>query len=277
MVNNMIGQRNVLNQVDTWIQNNTLPRFLIIQGINGIGKKTLLSYISKKTGYPLIYFTNKMDGVRELIEVCNNQTKPIIYAIADVDAMSNQAENALLKVAEEPPKNAYIAITTNSDSLLPTIKSRGVEIVMENYTLTDKEQYVKEVLQIELTDVVKEEIEVSDTLYDINIFQRCNFDRLCKLCENIVEKIDKTNIGSALKIATNINLKEKEGSESYDLGLFLKVLAQKYYLYYMTKDKDSRCFKSYSYILQAKQQLTRSFNKQYILDELLIKLQENVI
>lgn len=273
----MIGQLNVLSQVDIWIKNNTIPKFLIIQGIEGMGKKTLLSYISEKTGYPLIYFTNKIDGVRELIDICYNQTKPIIYAIADCDKMSNQAENALLKIAEEPPKNAYIAITTNSDSLLPTIKSRGVQIVMENYTLKDKEQYVKEVLHIDLDTRVKEEIEVSDTLYDINIFERCDFNRLCELCENIVKQINKTNIGSALKISNNINVKDKDSVEGFDLGLFLKVLAQKYYLYYINNDRNKRNLEAYQHILNAKKQLSRSYNKQYILDELLIKLQENVV
>ena len=35
------------------------------------------------------------------------QTKPIMYVFKDCDNMSNAAKNALLKVAEEPPQQAY--------------------------------------------------------------------------------------------------------------------------------------------------------------------------
>ena len=272
----MIGQRSVLEKVDTWIKYNSIPKFLILQGIPGIGKKTLLNHISEKTGYPLIYFTNKMEGIRELINVCYNQTKPIIYAIADVDKMSNQAENAMLKVAEEPPTNAYIAVTSNSDSLLPTIKSRGVQIIMEDYTEEDKKQYVTECLKLKIDDKLLEEIEVSETLYDISVFERCDFNRLCELCENIVLKISSTNIGSALRISESISVKDKDESKGYDLGLFLKVLANKYYLHYI-KYKDKQDFIAYKNILKAKKQLSRSFNKQYVLDELLLNLQGSVV
>lgn len=268
----MIGQKNILKQVDIWYEEKSLPKFLIIQGIEGGGKKTLLSYISQKFGYPLIYFTNKMEGVRELIEVCYNQTNNIIYAIADADKMSGQAENALLKIAEEPPTNAYIAITSSSDTLLPTIKSRGVQIVLESYTRKEKEEYVTKVLKEQIDDVLNEEIDLSDTLYDINVFERCDFTRLKELCENITTKISKANIGSALNISQNINVKDKEGSDGYELGLFLKVLSKSYYDKYMNT-RDIRYFNCYHNILEAKKQLTRSFNKSYVLDELLLKLQ----
>lgn len=272
----MIGQNNILRQVDTWYKESSLPKFLIVQGAQGMGKKTLLSYIAEKFDYPLVYFANKMEGVRELIDVCYNQSNKIIYAISEADNMSTQAQNAMLKIAEEPPNNAHIAITTNTDTLLPTIKSRGVTVILDAYTQKEKEQYVDKVLDLDIDEILKEEIEISDTLQDINIFERCDFTRLKELCNNIVNKISKANIGSALNIATNINVKDKENTEQFDLGLFLKVLAKCFYDKYM-QTREKKYFVSYSYILDSKKQLTRSFNKSYVLDELLLKLQGSAV
>ena len=267
----MIGQTNLLEQVNIWYEEQSLPKFLIVNGPVGGGKKTFLSYISNKFGYPLVYFTNKVEGVRELIEVCYNQSNKIIYAIPDADIMSSQAENSLLKIAEEPPTNAYIAITASSDTLLPTIKSRGVQVNLESYTKKDKELYVKNVLNLEIDDILKEEIELSDTLYDINIFERCDFSRLKQLCQNVVKKIAKANIGSALGITSNINIKEKDSTEGFELSLFLKVLSKCFYEQYMLT-RDKKYFDCYRIILNSKKQLSRSFNKLYILDELLLTL-----
>lgn len=274
----MIGQRVLKEQVNIWKQENSLPKFLIVQGIEGSGKKTLLAHIAKQFGMPLLYFANKMEGVRELIDVCYNQSRKIMYAIADVDKMSGTAENALLKIAEEPPTNAYIAITSCSDTLLPTIKSRGVTVVMESYTQKDKEEYVDKVLDLDVDDVLREEMELSDTLYDISVFERCDFSRLKKLCENIVEKIKKANTGSALCISQNISVKETDNAQEdkFDLGLFLKVLSKSFYDKYM-KTRERLYYNSYAHILNAKKQLQRSFNKSYILDELLLKLQGSCV
>ena len=267
----MIGQHNLLKQVDIWYKEQSLPKFLIINGPVGGGRKTFLSYISEKFGYTLVYFPNKVEGVRELIEVCYNQTNKIIYAIPDADEMSSQAENSLLKIAEEPPTNAYIAITASSDTLLPTIKSRGVQVNLESYTIEEKESYVKSVLNLEIDDILKEEIELSDTLYDINIFERCDFSRLKQLCQNVVKKISKANIGSVLGITSNINIKDKESTDGFDLGLFLKVLSKCLYDQY-TITRDKKYFNCYRSVLNSKKQLNRSFNKLYILDELLLTL-----
>lgn len=268
----MIGQRIIAKQIDTWYSENTLPKFLIVAGLEGGGKKTVLSYISEKFGYPLVYFENKIEGVRQLIEICYNQTRPIIYAIADADKMSGQGQNALLKIAEEPPTNAHIAVTTCSDTLLPTIKSRGVQVVLEAYTRKEKEQYVKQVLKKSMDKTLEQELELSDTLWDISVFERCDFTRLQELCNNIVHKIGSANIGSALKIAQNINTKDKGDADVFEMDLFLKTLAGCYHDEYLNCG-DKKLYDAYYNVLQAKKQLTRNYNKSYVLDELLLKLQ----
>jgi DNA polymerase-3 subunit delta' len=199
----MIGQVNNIRFLDTCIQNNKLPRFLLIRGDKGSGKKELVKYIAQKTNYELVFFGNSVEAVRNLINLCYQQTKPIIYVITDCEKLSTQAENALLKVAEEPPTNAYIVLTVNDDSLLPTIKSRGTLISMEEYSYKDKKEFAKSVLDI--TTGLDEQLELCTTPGEIIDIVNTDYNSISKFCDNIVNNISQANIGSALKITKKIS------------------------------------------------------------------------
>lgn len=65
-------------------------------------------------------------------------SKKKIYLIPDASKMTVQAQNALLKTLEEPPEYCHILlIADNTDVLLPTIRSRCVEIGI--HPVTDEE------------------------------------------------------------------------------------------------------------------------------------------
>ena len=67
-----------------------------------------------------------------------------IYLIKDADKMTVQAQNALLKVFEEPPSYAIIIlITSNLSALLPTILSRGTEVRFPPLTPKELKEYFK--------------------------------------------------------------------------------------------------------------------------------------
>ena len=54
-----------------------------------------------------------------------------VFIIENLDISTEQAQNKLLKVLEEPPKNVYFLISCMEDALvLPTIKSRCQKIVL---------------------------------------------------------------------------------------------------------------------------------------------------
>lgn len=51
-----------------------------------------------------------------------------VIIIRNAEAMTEEAQNALLKALEEPPEGTILILLTNKDSLLPTIKSRSQTI-----------------------------------------------------------------------------------------------------------------------------------------------------
>ena len=57
--------------------------------------------------------------------VVPNEGRRKVYVIADADTMNTQAQNALLKLLEEPPESAaFILCAANPGLLLPTVRSR---------------------------------------------------------------------------------------------------------------------------------------------------------
>ncbi len=72
-----------------------------------------------------------------------------IYIMNEGEKMTIQAQNALLKTLEEPPEYAVILIlTTNVDSLLPTILSRCVVLNMKPASDAQVKQFLMENMQI---------------------------------------------------------------------------------------------------------------------------------
>lgn len=168
----------------------------------------------------------KVDEIRNLIsEVYLKPTKANrkCFIINDADLMNENAQNALLKVLEEPPKYAtIILVASNKEKLLGTIKSRVVEI---NFNALSKEE-IKKVLGEDFNEEVikyaKGSVKKALTLADegyINISNEIVKSFLTKNFLNINKKIDeikndknlKANIKSILETIMLIcykNLKE---------------------------------------------------------------------
>ena len=68
-----------------------------------------------------------VDTVREIIDFCKvKQTKDFFIVIESAETLNEQAQNALLKLLEEPAKNYHFVLQVrNITTLLPTILSRG--------------------------------------------------------------------------------------------------------------------------------------------------------
>ena len=67
--------------------------------------------------------------LRQDAYVIPNEAERKVYVIDPADKLNPQAQNALLKVLEEPPKTAsFLLVTPNPALLLDTVRSRCVEV-----------------------------------------------------------------------------------------------------------------------------------------------------
>jgi DNA polymerase-3 subunit delta' len=72
--------------------------------------------------------TIPVDDIREVTRLCSQYSfngANRVFIIRDVDNMTVQAQNCLLKILEEPPQNTFFILTSaHPDKLLITVKSR---------------------------------------------------------------------------------------------------------------------------------------------------------
>jgi DNA polymerase III subunit delta' len=116
-----------------------LPQSLLITGLVGVGLGTIANYIALEIGD--VTFTVlpekdekvdlekgviSVDSIRRLyMQTRSVQIGKLVIVIDYAERMGHQAQNAFLKLLEEPGKGIYFILATHTPSkLLPTITSR---------------------------------------------------------------------------------------------------------------------------------------------------------
>ena len=214
----MIGQKDLLDMINKQIEDATFPRFSIIIGQEGSGKRTLAKAIAMALECNIVFIESKVDAVREMIKECYSVTEPMVYCIADTDTMSVSAKNALLKICEEPPKNAYIIMTADSNTnVLSTLWSRAGRYFMQPYTPQDLIDYAETACSEPMNVGIM--LDLCETPGDINTLESVGAEEFYEFVEKVVDNVAETSAANAFKIANSINFK---GTEGYDMALFLR-------------------------------------------------------
>lgn len=180
--NNIIGHEEIIRHIKNAIETGKVSHSYIFTGGPGSGKKLVANTFAttlqcekggsepcqtcdsckKAAGknHPDIIMVNHekpgvitIDEIREQV-IHDVAIKPYcspykIYIIADAEMMTLQAQNAILKTMEEPPEYAVIMLlTSNIDSLLPTIQSRCVRLDLKVVDDSLVKEYLMDHLQV---------------------------------------------------------------------------------------------------------------------------------
>ncbi|MBR5134650.1 MAG: hypothetical protein IKV35_03530 [Clostridia bacterium] len=170
--------------IETAIESGRLPHALLVEGPRGSGRKTFAHQIAKAavclsrdekpcgvcgqcvkvdTGHPDITVlqgdgsakslnVNMIRELREQAAVVPNEANYKVAIIADAGCMNVQAQNALLKILEEPPSYMLFILTAESRTqFLPTVQSRCVSINLLGVTESEAMPVLRSRLP-ELTD-----------------------------------------------------------------------------------------------------------------------------
>ncbi len=162
MADKIYGNDFAIETFSSMFKSGRIPHSFLIYGEKGLGKKMLSEYLAmlllceaennkpcgechaciaaKKRSHPDIIYpqqSGKLNTytVEECRHVCSNafvapnNGNRKIYIFADADNIQLPAQNALLKIVEEPPDPVYFIFTAESkDAFLPTILSRVTSI-----------------------------------------------------------------------------------------------------------------------------------------------------
>lgn len=213
----MVGQVFNRAMIEEFVDKGAYPRFTIIVGTRGSGRKTLSYFIADKLDAMLSTVALGVDDVRETIKSAYFCSSPIVYLFPDAGNMSPQAKNALLKVTEEAPKKAYFILTVTSLSDVPeTLVSRASVLRMESYS----------------TDELKEFLGKSDEFIlgiatnpgEIQKLTRGDFYEFFSFVEAVLDNIGSVTGVNAFKIVNRFNYTDEPDDTKYDPELFLRVL-----------------------------------------------------
>ena len=157
------GNKAALQSISSMFKSGRMPHSFLLYGEKGTGKKLIADYfaaailcennhdgepcgechscrLAKSKAHPDIIYPEKSGKLMTYtVETCRNVCADSIvspnngaakvYIFTDCDNLGLSAQNALLKVVEEPPLHVYFIFTSvHKDSFLPTIISRVTSI-----------------------------------------------------------------------------------------------------------------------------------------------------
>ena len=155
------GQRFAKKYLSNSIKSNMISHAYMFEGPSGVGKNTMARELAT-TLLEMENLFNSPDYIEitpdgnsiKIAQIRKLQSdilvKPYksykIYVIDEAQKMTVEAQNALLKTLEEPPKYAIIIlITNNKESLLDTIKSRCEIIKFTPIPLVEVADYLTQI------------------------------------------------------------------------------------------------------------------------------------
>ena len=196
---NFIGNDRLVDFLVFSEENNRLHHAYLLSGDKGIGKATFAYnfarylFNNKKNNFSRIDRDNKhsrliesrshpdlfvieidkeakknkidVNQIRECIDFFNYTTAVCNYKICIIDSLDDMnlnSANAILKVLEEPPDNSlFLIISQSPKSIIPTIRSRCLELKFERLKNDLLFDYLKQTMPDIEVDSIKDVVKIS--------------------------------------------------------------------------------------------------------------------
>ncbi len=267
---NIIGNRSITSLMASHIRNRSLSHAYIIEGPEGSGKKTIVKEICKalycqnkdkvlpcndckncrrvEDGYNTdIYrlsLTDKasisVNDIRDLTDTLGyypDDGDVKVYIIEDCERMTPQAQNALLLSLEEPPSYVvFFLLTTDSTSLLETVRSRAQTIKTQVFSIEDTANWLRD--QNAAKNISEDEISTAAAISRGSLGKAllaiskkdAKKASIAKEAMTLVELLCSGSKSDTLVFASGLKYSRAEFEQFFDYAIFAMrdVLASKY-------------------------------------------------
>ena len=274
----LYGYDNLFLEFDNLLNNNLLPNKILLSGANGIGKYTFavhfINYVLSKNEDDSYSFKSKqininnksfklmnnsthpnfslinlkinkknieIDQIRNIINYSQkssfNQNKRFIL-IDNIELLTKNASNSLLKLLEEPPENLYfILIHDNSYRILETIKSRSINFKI-NFTN-------KSIIQITKKIIGDEDFSTINNTY----LKMYNSIGDLVFLNNFAKKYEINIESYTIKELLNYIISKKLYKKDPELNIFIYRLIQFLLFETFYLSKDNKIYDLYKYFI----------------------------
>ena len=229
MLKDIIGQDKIKRYLGNEIKADTLMYGYIIEGERFMGKEFIAQKIAEEITVPsyvtVVTPTNDrkllhVDDIRDMKNDAYSQSfgkAKKVYILPNADDMTPQAQNAFLKVLEEPPQDCvFMLLAVNRYNLLSTIRSRCTTLTLSRYT--DKE--IKSYLITEGLEYNPEIVRLCDgTLRKYVYLNSKEFQDVSELADRILLNIRKLHSARLFAIFKHVKKLDKYVGDLLDLFL----------------------------------------------------------
>ena len=274
----LYGYDNLFLEFDNLLNNNLLPNKILLSGANGIGKYTFavhfINYVLSKNEDDSYSFDAKQININnKSFKLMNNSTHPnfnlinlkinkknieieqirniINYSqkssfnqnkrfilIDNIELLTKNASNSLLKLLEEPPENLYfILIHDNSYRILETIKSRSINFKI-NFTS-------KSIIQITKKIIGEEDFSTINNTY----LKMYNSIGDLVFLNNFAKKYEINIKSYTIKELLNYIISKKLYKKDSELNIFIYRLIQFLLFETFYLSKDNKIYDLYKYFI----------------------------
>ena len=226
---------------------------------------------------PRSFSVDEVRRIRREAYISPNESEKRIFILANAESMGVEAQNALLKIIEEPPQHAVFILTVcDTTALLSTVLSRVVTIPISPVDDMSVKQFVTD----KTSD--KELLETACALSQGSIGRACEIienEDLTKAAQTAIEII-KSAVRADRYETLKLLSTAAQSSELFDILDFMAIILENA----MTKKTDfiskqltcsqKRILKMLESVINAKRSMTFNVNKSLLMTHLCVKMYE---
>jgi DNA polymerase-3 subunit gamma/tau len=167
----VMGNAGAVASLQAMIAKKRVPHAILLKGPSGCGKTTVGRILARSVGCARSEFNELdsaqfrgIDTIRELREVMQyspQEGEVRVWLIDEVHKLTNDAQNAMLKMLEDTPSHVYFLLaTTDPEKLIKAIHTRCTSVELQSLTPAEVMLVLRRVVVAEKLRVSKEVAEL---------------------------------------------------------------------------------------------------------------------
>lgn len=163
----IFGHKEIVKSLQNLFNQPNMPHSFLFSGPSGTGKTTFARIIANMLEANIndimeinIAYTNGVDFIRTMNDTAKYSPllgKNKVYILDEVQMLTKEGQNCLLKMLEDSPKHSYfILCTTDSSKLLKPLRDRCIVYTLNLLSDKEIENLLKDIINKEKLSIVED-------------------------------------------------------------------------------------------------------------------------